>query len=79
MRLKVLETDRLTVLLTVTVMETPVPGGTHDGAVQITSLVMAVLEGTPTLPMLAVHEKLSGDDSWSWAIRRKMTVFPPST
>jgi hypothetical protein len=64
-RVKVSETEALPRLVTVTVTETALPAGTHEGAVQRTSLVVPVLETTPRVPREAVHEKLSWGDSSS--------------
>jgi hypothetical protein len=64
-RVKVLETEALLRLVTVTVISATRPAGTQEGAVQVISLVLPVLETAPTVPMVAVHEKLRWGDSSS--------------
>src|SRR5687767_2695992 len=64
-RVKVLETEALSLLVIVTVTETLEPAGTQEGEVQTTSLEVSVLEGGLKVPREAVHEKLSGEDASS--------------
>jgi hypothetical protein len=67
-RVKVLEMDALVRFVTVTVTATAVPAGMQEGDVHTSSLVVSVLEGTSIVPVLAVHEKWSGDDASSLAV-----------
>jgi hypothetical protein len=77
-RLKVVETEALLLLVTVTVTEATVPRGIHTGAVQTTWLVLPVLEGTPKAPAVTVHVKRSWGDSSSRAVTLKVTAAPAS-